>query len=132
MFAFMCMCTQFLHHIHPPMPFPCHLPHPTGINTLPVFQFCRGKKAKKKEKSNIFLYGISMHICTRTPTGSSLFCCFFSLYLSTFLIVVSISLWILQSFLYRENINHIYLINFLLLPSTSHMWLPLSVAYCDQ
>jgi hypothetical protein len=35
--------------------------------------------------------------------------------------VVSTNLKILYSFLYREYINHIHLLNFLLFPSLSHM-----------
>jgi hypothetical protein len=33
-FPFTCMCTQYLHHIHPPSPFPHLLTHPTDT-TLP-------------------------------------------------------------------------------------------------
>jgi hypothetical protein len=52
---------------------------------------------------------------------------FSSLYPSPFLMVVSASLRILYSFLYREYINHIHLLNFLLLPKPPCMWPPLSV-----
>jgi hypothetical protein len=31
-FPFTYMCTQYLHHIHPPMPLPYLLPPPTGTN----------------------------------------------------------------------------------------------------
>jgi hypothetical protein len=46
---------------------------------------------------------------------------FSSFYLSPFLMVVSTGLKILYSFLYREYIKHIHLLNFRLLPSPSHM-----------
>jgi hypothetical protein len=42
-------------------------------------------------------------------------------------IVVSAGLRILYSFLYRENISYIHLLNFLLLPYPSHMCPPLNV-----
>jgi hypothetical protein len=48
-------------------------------------------------------------------------------YLSLFLMVISTGLKILYAFLYREYINHIHLLNFLLLPSLSYMWPPLSM-----
>jgi hypothetical protein len=51
------------------------------------------------------------------------------LYISPFLRAVSTGLKILYSFLYRKYINHIHLPNFLLLPSPSLMWHPLSVTY---
>jgi hypothetical protein len=44
-FAFACMCTHFLHLIHPPTPFPHHLPTPTGAKWT-----CR---SEKKSKFNI-------------------------------------------------------------------------------
>jgi hypothetical protein len=47
---------------------------------------------------------------------------FSSFYLSRLLMVILTGLKILYSFLYREYINHIHLLNFLLLPSLSHMW----------
>jgi hypothetical protein len=52
---------------------------------------------------------------------------FSSFYLSPFLIVVSTSLKILYSFLYREYFNHIHHSNFLLYPtSLAYMWPPLA------
>jgi hypothetical protein len=51
---------------------------------------------------------------------ASLFCSF---YLSP---PLSTGLKTLYSFLYRKYINHIHLLNFLLLPSLSRMWLPLA------
>jgi hypothetical protein len=54
--------------------------------------------------------------------SSVLFYYFFSFYLSPFMMVVSTSLKILYSFLYRKCINHIHLINFLLFcPPISYM-----------
>jgi hypothetical protein len=41
--------------------------------------------------------------------------------------VISTGLQILYSFLYREYINHIQLLNSLLSPSPSQMWHPLSM-----
>jgi hypothetical protein len=35
-FAFTYMCTHFLHHIHPPTPFPCYFCPPTGTNPPPL------------------------------------------------------------------------------------------------
>jgi hypothetical protein len=59
---------------------------------------------------------------------------FLHFYLGPFLMVVSTGLRILYLFLYREYINNIHLLNFLLLPHPSHMWPPLSVTsfslYC--
>jgi hypothetical protein len=52
---------------------------------------------------------------------------FYSFYLSPLLMVASTGLKILYSFLYRPSINHIHLLDFLLLVSPSHMWLCLSV-----
>jgi hypothetical protein len=48
-------------------------------------------------------------------------------YLSPFLMVVSDDLRFLYSFFYREYINHIQVLSFLLLPYSSRMWSPLSV-----
>jgi hypothetical protein len=52
-FAFISMCTQCLHHIHPPNPFPCHLPlllvpvlPRQDLFCTPVLWFCRKKKKK--------------------------------------------------------------------------------------
>jgi hypothetical protein len=53
-FAFTHMCTQYLHHIHPPTPFPIIFslllvppPYTTTGSVLPsYFQFCRRKKTK--------------------------------------------------------------------------------------
>jgi hypothetical protein len=47
-------------------------------------------------------------------------------YFSPFLMVASASLRFLYSFLYREYINHIQFLSFLLLPYPSHVWPPLS------
>jgi hypothetical protein len=53
------------------------------------------------------------------------------LYFSSFflspLFMISTGLKNLYSFLYRECINHLHLLNFLLLPSLSHMWPPLTL-----
>jgi hypothetical protein len=39
-FAFTYMRTQYLHCIHPPIPFPCHLPPHTGIEPPPWASTC--------------------------------------------------------------------------------------------
>jgi hypothetical protein len=133
-FPFTYICTQYLHHIHPP-PFPNLLHHPTGTNSPrqdmfqpPVDWFC----VRKEEKNDIFGYLRELHRVL--PCGISTFICiiawfglsplFFFFYLSHFLTMFSTYLKILNSFLYRQYINHFYLFNFLLLPSPSHMWLP--------
>jgi hypothetical protein len=50
-------------------------------------------------------------------------------YISPLLMVTSTGLQILYPFLYRKYINHIHLLNFLLLPSASHMW-PAFIVTC--
>jgi hypothetical protein len=66
MFAFTYMCTQYLHHIHPPIPLFTsssislvpNLPLPTPRQDLfypPVLLFCRRKKRKDKNKNMRFL-----------------------------------------------------------------------------
>jgi hypothetical protein len=68
---------------------------------------------------------ISIHICIRTWIGSSPI--FFPFYFSPLLMLISICLKILYSFLYKKYINHIHFLNFLILPSLSFMWTLLSV-----
>jgi hypothetical protein len=56
-FLFTYMCTQYLHHIHPPIPISHFLPSPTGINPHPppgrtcsdflFFDFVKEKKEKE-------------------------------------------------------------------------------------
>jgi hypothetical protein len=56
-FAFTYMCTQYLHCIHPPIPFPCHLSTPTAINPPtpgPVLPSC--SSYRRKEKNDVFAY----------------------------------------------------------------------------
>jgi hypothetical protein len=40
-FSFIYMCMQYLHYIHPPMPFPHLFFLPTGTTTLPLNQETR-------------------------------------------------------------------------------------------
>jgi hypothetical protein len=114
-------------------------PPPTGTNPpttrqdlfdLPVLQFCkRGKKVTfllKIATKGVFLW----HFHVLQPELVHLLY-FFSFYLSPLLMVVSIGLKILYSFLCREYLNHVHLLNFLLLPSPFPMWLPLSLT-CSQ
>jgi hypothetical protein len=56
-----------------------------------------------------------------------IFSIFSPFYLNALLMVISIDLKILHSFLYRKYTNHIHFLNFLLLPSLSHMWPSLRV-----
>jgi hypothetical protein len=62
-FAFIYMCTNFLHHIHPPIPFSHHIPPSTGANPNPgqhlfyhslALQFCSIKKRKEQKKNMTF------------------------------------------------------------------------------
>jgi hypothetical protein len=60
-FIFTYMCTQYLHHIHPPIPFPHKLPPPTGTNlplppdrTYSTLLFCNFVE-EKKEKMTFLL-----------------------------------------------------------------------------
>jgi hypothetical protein len=72
-------------------------------------------------KKETFLFKIAIqyaslwhfHICIITQIGSSSL--FFSFLLSSLLLVISKGLKILYSLLYRKYINHIHLLNFLLL-----------------
>jgi hypothetical protein len=76
-FPFTFMCTQYLHHIHPLIPFPHLLPPPTGNNTPrqslfcpPVPQFCK----KKGKRNDIFA-------CLRQLPGNfrvALICMYYS------------------------------------------------------
>jgi hypothetical protein len=52
---------------------------------------------------------------------------FSSLYFSTFLMVISTGLIVLNLFLYSKYINHIHLLHFLLLLYLSCMWPPLCI-----
>jgi hypothetical protein len=48
-FAFTYMCTQYLHHIHSPIPFPYLLlvpPHRQDLYCPPILRFCKRKKKK--------------------------------------------------------------------------------------
>jgi hypothetical protein len=38
--TFTCMCTHFLHYIHPPSNFPCYFPPSTSANHLPLSRTC--------------------------------------------------------------------------------------------
>jgi hypothetical protein len=67
-----------------------------------------------------------MYMCIISQIGLSVY--FSHFYLSPLLMVILKGLNILYSFLYRKYINHI--LDFLLLPSHSHKWPPLSVTCC--
>jgi hypothetical protein len=133
------MCTQYVDHIHSPILFPYHLPLPTGTNIPPPaprrtcsillfsdfveekkWQFCLFKIATQ---GAVFPCDISMSIYVLYLKWVY----FSSFDLSCFLMVVSTGLKILVSFLYREYINHIHLLNFLLFPYPSHVWPTFSV-----
>jgi hypothetical protein len=90
-----------------------------------------------------FHCGTSMYICNIDEMVHLL--CFSSFYLSPFvhtffgsflphpfLMVIWNSLKILYTFLYREYINHIHLLNFFLLSCPSQMWPPFSVTCFPQ
>jgi hypothetical protein len=83
----------------------------------------------------ITIQGVSLwhfHMCMYYSLIWFIISIFFPLYLSL-LMAVSSGLRILCSFLYSLYINHIRVFNFLLLPSPSHMWNPLSMtcfSYC--
>jgi hypothetical protein len=108
------MCTQYLHHIHLPSPFPHLLSLPLVLSPNPcqagLFCSCslilyKKKKKKKKKKERYFCFfkivtqGVSLWqltcICTQ-PDLVHLFH-YSSSYLSLFLMVVSTSLKILCS-----------------------------------
>jgi hypothetical protein len=118
-----------------PSPYPSYCinaptPSKTG-HVLPSCSLILNKKKRRKWHFWLFKIatqeiacGTSMFICTIAKFGVHLLY-FSSFYLSPFGMVVSTSLKILHSFLYREYINYIHLLNFLLLPSPSLMWSPL-------
>jgi hypothetical protein len=59
------MCTQCLHHITPPTPFPRHLSSPIGTNPQDLFhhlvlQFCRRKNKEKEKKWHFCLLKIAI------------------------------------------------------------------------
>jgi hypothetical protein len=107
--------TLLLSHSHQP------LPQPQDMFCPPITWFYRRKMKKKdifflsKIATREFPCDISMYICIIAQIGSSPH--FSSFYFSPFLIVVSTSVKILYSFLYREYTNHIHLLNFLILLS---------------
>jgi hypothetical protein len=115
-----------------PPPFNCYqsptLSPSRTCSILLLSDFAEDKRKKEKNKKWHFCLFV-MKVATQgvslwTLIGSSLF---FSFYLNPFLMTVSANLRILYSFLYKEYINHIHLLSFLLLPYFSCMWLPLSV-----
>jgi hypothetical protein len=90
-------------------------------------------KKKRIRKWHFYLFRIATqgdslwHFHVYMYYSSIWFMYFSSFYLSPFFIVVLTSLKILYSLLYREYINHICLLNYLLLPSLSNMWPLLSM-----
>jgi hypothetical protein len=142
LFLFTFIHTQYLYHVHPLTPFHHLLPSPSGIihaplsgRTCSTFLFPDFAKERKKK----------WHFCLLkiATQRTSLWHFHVYMYYSPILFISSIFLlstlvpflWLFQpvlknlySFLYREYINHIH-VNLLLLPSPSHVWLPLSVSY---
>jgi hypothetical protein len=123
-FPFTFMCTQHLHLIHPPIPFPTSsalplVPIPqTGPVLLSGFvkekkwHFCFFKIAI--QAVSLWHFYVYMYYNLFISWLVHLFY-FSSFCLSLFLMVISTGLKILYSFLYREYINHIHLY-------FSHMW----------
>jgi hypothetical protein len=109
-----------------------------GLQNLfcpPVLWFCRRKRRKEKKwhfcllEIKVATLGVSLwyfHVYMYYNPNWFI-SCFSSFYLGPFLMVVLAGLRFFYSFLYREYINHIHLLSFLLLPSPFHMWPPLSV-----
>jgi hypothetical protein len=65
------MCTQYLHNIHPPTPFHCHLPPPLLLTPPPPrHRTCSPilwKKKEKKERNDIFFLNVPR--CSHTLTN---------------------------------------------------------------
>jgi hypothetical protein len=123
------MCTQYLYYIHPFTTFPHVLPPPT--RTHPPDRTCSALLVSDfvKEKKwhfcffKIAIQGVSLwYFHIYIYLSPSLF-----LLLYIFLLSTLVPLKIPYSFLYRKYIDHIHLLSFLLLPSLSYMWPPLSV-----
>jgi hypothetical protein len=109
-------------------------PHPTSSNYLgqymfylPVPWFCKILKM-----TFLFIYNSCIVSFWHFHIYMYYNLCWFIssiFHLSTLVpfMVISIGLKILCLFLHREYLDHIHHLNFLLLPSPSRMWLPLSV-----
>jgi hypothetical protein len=79
--TFTCLCTHFLHWIHPPTPFPHHFPHPTRLRGTnpppiqedmfhpPVVQFSR----RKKKRNDIFACLRYRELNTEIPCAISIY-----------------------------------------------------------
>jgi hypothetical protein len=149
-FLFTSMCTQYLHFIHPPtsspnLSLPLWTPLQITSSACLFSNFVKENKCLFKMATQevslwhfhvyiyilyilYYIYNVYYTICIYNiyniyykQIGSSF-------YLSSFhfiplLMVILRGLKILYSFLCREYINHIHLLNFLLLPFLSHMWL---------
>jgi hypothetical protein len=124
-FPFSYMSTLYFHHIHSPTPFSLCLPLLSLVPTTrqDLFYFLSSVLEKKTFLSvwDSYIWSFIMTFPSMYILYSELVHPFhFSLfYLSPLLMVISASLKILYLFLYRKYINHIYLLNFLLLLSLS-------------
>jgi hypothetical protein len=131
-FPFTYMYTQYLHHIHPLCPFPTLTPshwYQFPQTGPPVLQFCK-RKNWHVYLFKIAVHGVSLqhfHVYLYYNLNQLISSIFLLSNLSPLLMVISTGLKILYSYLYGKYINYIHLLNFLLLPSLSHMWPPFSV-----
>jgi hypothetical protein len=124
-FLFICMCTQYLHHTHLLTSFlPPHWCQPLPPQAGPVPPSC--SPFCNRKKIPFFLFKIATQRFSLWHFHIYMYYIhlyFSSFYLRPFLMLISAMLKILYSFLYKDYINHIHLLNFLLLCSPSHMWL---------
>jgi hypothetical protein len=128
-FPFTYMCTQYLDHIHPRTPFPhlLTLPLIQIPQTGPVLPSYSLILLKKKKKRHLCLFKVSIYTrsffvtfpCIYVFEPELVHLLYFSpFYLSLLLMMISTSLKFPYSFMYTEYINHIHLLNFLLLPTS--------------
>jgi hypothetical protein len=126
------MCTQYLHNIHPPSPFPYLLPTPTGSNSPGTTCSLILYKEKRRRKWHFWLFkiatwGVSLwhFICIIAQFGSSPLFFFFLPYFLSYSGFNQFTNCIF--ILCRKCINHLHLLNFLVLLSPSHMQTPLGI-----
>jgi hypothetical protein len=114
--------STYFHHIHLPSPFP-YIPPPIGTNPQTGLVLPACSLFLKKRHFHLFnIQGVSLwhfHVYMYYNLNW--------LIPSIFLLSTLVpsygdftDLKVLYSFLYRQYINHIHLLNFLLLPSLSH------------
>jgi hypothetical protein len=121
-FSFMYMCIHYLHHSHPPAPFPTTSPTSPHANT-PVLQFCIRKYIKDMKNMAFLLVrdddiytGRFLVLLPCTCILQSTLVHLYqssSLFLSHLPIVALASLRLLYSLLYSEHINQIQVLGFL-------------------